>query len=89
MNIEKSKLDPSKICEFLGFMLNSTSMILELSREKRQKIPSLVTKFKNTKNCSIREFSQFIGNITAACPAAHYSWFHSKPFERQKYSKLP
>ena len=88
VNTEKSKLDPSKICKFLGFMLNSTSMTLELPLEKREKIRSLVTKVKNTKSCSIREFSQFIGNITAACPAVNYGWFHSKPFERQRYLAL-
>ena len=87
MNIKKSKLDPSKICKFLGFMLNSTSMKLELLLQKREKIRSLVTKFKNTKS-SIREFSQFIGNITAAGPAVDYGWFHSKPFERQRYLAL-
>lgn len=63
-------------------------MILELTEKKRQLILSLIKKFKTLQTCTIREFAQFVGNITAACPAVQYGWVYSKGFERQKYLAL-
>lgn len=63
-------------------------MTLELPETKRQLILSIIKKFKTLQSCTIREFAQFVGNITAACPAVQYGWAYSKGFERQKYLAL-
>lgn len=88
VNVAKSNLIPSVTCQFLGFIFDSASMTLELTEKKRKNILDLVTKFKEIRSCSIREFAQFVGNIAAACPAVNYGWFHSKSLEREKYLAL-
>lgn len=37
VNYEKSNLEPSQSCQFLGFILNSRKMTIELPKEKRKK----------------------------------------------------
>lgn len=69
---------------FLGFILNSSRMTLELPEKKRQLILSLIKKLKLY---SLVPFENLL-NITAACPAVKYDWLYSKGFERQKYLAL-
>lgn len=88
INKDKSELIPSTTCQFLGFILNSDLMTIELTPKKREHILELIKKFKSLDSCVIREFACFVGNITAACPAVNYGWFHSKIFEQQKYLSL-
>lgn len=88
INKEKSNLTPSTRCQFLGFILDSNCMTLELTKQKRKVILSLIKKFKDTEICKIKEFAQFVSNITAACPAVQYGWLYSKNFERQKFSLI-
>lgn len=78
INYEKSCTIPDNICKFLGFQINSINMTLELPYEKRCKIYELVLKM--SKNCfvKIREFAQFVGTLTAACPAVAYGWLYTK-----------
>lgn len=88
INTDKSILTPVTRCQFLGIILDSKSMNLELPEAKRIHILSLIKKFQNIKDCRIREFAQFVGTITAACLAVNYGWLYSKAFERQKYLAL-
>ncbi|CAD6230831.1 GSCOCG00012208001-RA-CDS [Cotesia congregata] len=88
INVDKSDLFPSTTCQFLGFILDSSAMTLELTRKKRKHILELVKKFKTINTCLIRDFACFVGNIIAVCPAVNYGWFHSKLFERQRYLSL-
>ncbi|CAG5109271.1 Protein of unknown function [Cotesia congregata] len=87
INEKKNKLAPSTSCKFLDFIFNSEQMTVELTQEKRFNIELILT-FKNLTHCSIREFSQLVGNITAACPSINYGWLHSKKFEQQRYLEL-
>ncbi|XP_043486358.1 uncharacterized protein LOC122513898 [Polistes fuscatus] len=64
--------------EYLGFILNLKKSNLD---------PSTSCKFLGFIFNS-QEFSQLVGNITAACPAINYGWLHSKKFERQRYLEL-
>ncbi|XP_043499927.1 uncharacterized protein LOC122522709 [Polistes fuscatus] len=64
--------------ESLGFILNLKKSNLD---------PSTSCKFLGFIFNS-QEFSQLVGNITAACPAINYGWLHSKKFERQRYLEL-
>ncbi|XP_057338526.1 uncharacterized protein LOC130676391 [Microplitis mediator] len=87
-----NNLNQTKQClESVGFVVNKDkSTLLPDTRCQflGQLIYTLITKFKNLKTCSIREFAQFVGNITAACPAVQYGWAYSKSLERQKYLAL-
>lgn len=84
INFQKSCTSPTQRCKFLGFFLNSTTMSLELTEEKRKNILQKTNKFLLLKQCKIREFAHYIGLLTAACPAVRYGWVYMKMFERQK-----
>ena len=62
---DKSKLIPSKIVEYLGFIIDSEKMIIYLSDQKNCIIP---TKPKLT----IRELASFIGTLTSSFPGNQF-----------------
>lgn len=88
LNLEKCQLRPSTTCKFLGFMLNSAEMQVELTDKKRQTILRLAQKFKNQKQCKIRDLARFLGILVAACPAVKYGPLYTKRLERQKFLAL-
>lgn len=88
INEKKSCKVPAQICSFLGFVFNSRTMTLELSREKRQKIKDQVNLFKGKHKCKIEEFARLVGCLVSCCPAIQYSWAHIKALEREKYLAL-
>lgn len=88
INYEKSVLIPSKHCRYLGMIINTSEMILELPREKRDKISVMLNTLSKKSQISIRDFAKFLGTLTAACPAVAYGWTYTKIFERDKYLAL-
>nr|WP_253308900.1 reverse transcriptase domain-containing protein [Rickettsia endosymbiont of Ceutorhynchus assimilis] len=84
INFSKSSPSPQQTCTFLGFTYNSLNMKICLPELKKQKIIKLATKFFKCEKCRIREFAQFIGVLTSACPAVKYGWLYTKNFERVK-----
>jgi hypothetical protein len=88
INIQKSMLEPQQVCRYLGFMFDSVHMTLSLTTEKREKIAVLVNTFLSLPICTIREFSQLIGTLIAACPAVKYGWLYTRILERQKFLAL-
>lgn len=88
INCEKSSLSPNKICQFLGFILKSQNMSLELPFKKRQSILKRTIKIKNLHKMPIRDFARYAGTLTAACPAVAYGWVYTKSIERAKYLAL-
>lgn len=88
INIEKSTLIPSKVCKFLGFVLDTDKLRIILPKEKKDKIKKWTLHFKNKSRCKIQEFAQFIGFLVAACPAVKYGWMYLKDFDRQKFLAL-
>lgn len=88
INTDKSQMIPSNICKFLGFVFNTTDMKIYLPDEKKHRIFEKTIEFLNTKRCSIRYFAEFIGLLTAACPAVRYGWLYTKLFEREKFLAL-
>lgn len=88
INYKKSSLLPQQECKFLGFIYNTTNLSVSLPIDKRCNIAQLVKKFISLPPCTIREFAQLIGVLTAACPAVKYGWLYTKTLERQKYLLL-
>lgn len=88
INEKKSSLSPSRICTFLGFVYDTTSMTLQLPNEKKNKILKVVQQFKTKNYCKIRDFAELIGMLISACPAVEYGWCHTKMFERAKVLAL-
>lgn len=88
INYTKSTLTPCKSCKFLGFLLNSYNMTLELPQKKKYDLLKRIESLLKLKSMSIRDFASFLGNLIAACPAIAYSWLYTKSFERAKYLAL-
>lgn len=88
INYEKSCLQPTQSCKFLGFIFNTQDMTISLPEQKRSNLAQLLERFSKLPRCSIREFAQFIGSLIAACPAIKYGWLYTKTFEREKFLAL-
>lgn len=84
INIEKSILEPTKECTFLGFNYNTSGMSIKLPQEKKDALQQNIQKFSVKKRCKVREFARLIGKLVAASPAVEYGWLYIKNFEREK-----
>jgi hypothetical protein len=83
INYEKSQTTPSNRSKFLGFILDSTMMKVELPESKRRRISQQIKGMKISKAYSIREFASIIGSLGACCPAVKYGWVYMKDLERE------
>lgn len=88
INEEKSNLQPSNKCKYLGYMLDSHRFEVSLPQEKRKRIKEELLKWIHIKKCTIRQFAQIIGLLVSACPAIEYGWLYTKDLERCKYLNL-
>lgn len=88
INERKSQLVPSKVCKFLGFIINSEKFQVSLPPEKITRIKSEIEKYLALKRCKIRDFASFVGLLTSACPGIEYGWLYTKNFERCKFLNL-
>lgn len=88
INWEKSNMSPSTVCQYLGFIFDSTNMTLSLPTNKRQVLLGETIKMSNRSVCKIRDFAKFLGKLIAACPALDYSWTYTKRFEAIKSFSL-
>lgn len=88
INKQKSSLVPKNSCQYLGMILNSLDMTIELPVLKRHEIIRVLKILRSRKVCSIKEFASLVGRIVAACPAIQYGWSYTKSLERVKYLNL-
>ena len=85
---EKSVLIPSQSLTFLGFNLNSVSMTLSLTQEKRDKLESLCTEAMNGEDLSICFVAKVIGKVVSALPGMVFGRLHYRNLERDKIYAL-
>lgn len=65
INKKNSKLDPERTCKYLGFVINSAQLTIELPRGKKVELIIRFGRWKERKEtCSIREFAQFRFNYS-------------------------
>lgn len=88
INFSKSILIPTKICKYLGFVLNSHEMTLELAVEKKSRITEAIDNLLSKSDIKIRNFARFIGYLTSACPSVPYGPLYCKNFERARFMAL-
>ena len=85
---EKSVLIPSQSLTFLGFNLNSVSMTVTLTQEKRDQLESLCTEAMNGEDLSIRFVPKVIGKVVSALPGMEFGRLHYRNLERDKIYAL-
>ncbi|XP_074102142.1 uncharacterized protein LOC141529496 [Cotesia typhae] len=88
VNFEKSKLEPDRRCRYLGFMLDSSKMRVELPGDKKVVIEKQIKDLRKKGTVKIRDFAKVIGLIVACCPAVEYSLLHCRSFEKAKIRSL-
>ena len=88
INYKKSILTPTKVCEYLGWEINSNDFTVQLTKPKKQKLSLLLKTFVTKNECSIREFAEFIGKLVAASQGVEYGLLYTRALERQKITAL-
>ena len=81
VSVQKSVLTPVHRIEFLGFILDSTTMTVELTQSKKRKIKNLGQKLLKQTRVTIQALAEFIGNVVAADPAVQFAPLHYKGLE--------
>ena len=79
INLDKSVLDPTKIIEFLGFILNSEDMTVKVSEEKCADILMKCRAILQADFCPIRKLASLVGSFVAceiAIPMARVFYRH-------------
>ena len=81
---EKSVFIPTQKLVFLGFILDSVSMLVYLTPEKALKLKQAATDLFNCKNPTIREVAKVLGLIVSSFPGVAYGPLHYRYLERDK-----
>ena len=84
----KSVLTPTQELTFLGYIINSRTMTLTLTIEKKEKIIILCQKLLCNKTYTIREVASALGNLVAALVAVPYGKLYYRSIENEKILAL-
>ena len=85
---EKSCLVPAQEIVFLGFVINSVKMTVQLTLEKKVEIRNMSIDILKNPYISIRALASFIGKITASFPGVRCGPLHYRNLERDKCDAL-
>ena len=61
VNFKKSKLIPTRICKYLGFILDTNKSILSLTGEKKENLLKHLKSFLLLDSCRIKVLAQLLG----------------------------
>ena len=85
---DKSVLDPTQIITFLGFIISSKQMTVQLTLEKREKIRSFASRILNNESTTLIVLAEFIGLLVASGPGVHQAALHYKGLEIERDQML-
>jgi hypothetical protein len=88
VNYRKSQLLPCQEMEFLGFLIDSNGMTLQLPGEKLRKIRRKCQKLLDQTTISVRELSKFLGLLTSSIQAIFPAPIHYRHLQRLKNTTL-
>ncbi|XP_034945012.1 uncharacterized protein [Chelonus insularis] len=88
VNFKKSKLNPERRCKYLGFILDSSLMRVELPEEQKLAVQKQIKDLKKKSTIKIREFAKVIGSVVACYSAVEYGLLHCRSFEKAKIRAL-
>jgi hypothetical protein len=84
VNYKKSLLVPSQQIEFLGLLIDSKALTLQLPGEKLRKIRKNCQKLLGLQEVSIRELSKFLGLLTSSIQAIFPAPLHFRHLQHLK-----
>ena len=82
---DKSVILPSQCIEFLGFLLNSVTMTVTLTPDKKAKLIRLCQKFLRPNTLfTIRQVASLIGSLVSSFPGVEFGPLHYRHIEVDK-----
>jgi hypothetical protein len=88
INLDKSVVEPAHTIEFLGFLLNSTTMTIALPSRKVHQIQQSARKMLKTTQITTRSLAQLLGLMVAAHPAVLPAPLYYRQLEKQKIRQV-
>ena len=85
---EKCILTPTQEITFLGFIFNSTNMMVYSSHKKKKKLKFLCTQALDGDILSIRFVARVIGKTASSLPGSEFGKLHYQNLERNKIRAL-
>ena len=84
INLKKSLFNPTQDIDFLGFRVDSRTMMLTLPQEKVEKIKKECQHTLNQNSMSARKLAHLIGLLTSTSPAINPAPLHYRALQRNK-----
>lgn len=84
INWEKSETKPTTRIKFLGMIIDSVKMNLELPPDKKNRIREMIIQPLRQHSISLQNLARLTGVLVSACPAVAYGWLYYKELERLK-----
>ena len=88
INPDKSQLEPSTIITFLGFIINSVTMTVTLTDEKKAKLLKIIDDVLSKSFVKIRTVASLIGNMVSTFPGSLYGPLYYRTIECDKNKAL-
>ena len=84
----RSILNPTQEIEFLGFVFNSVTMTISITKGKTEAIILKIRRFLRHKSPTIRELTSVIGSVISLFPAIPFCKLHYRTLEKDKTNAL-
>ena len=88
INNKKSEFIPTTKITFLGFIIDSVSMTVQLTQDKKEKIISFGKEILEIKEVKIQTLASFIGILVSCFPGVLYGPLFYRSLERDKIKGL-
>ena len=89
INTKKSLLIPQQTTEFLGFLINSTTLQIQMPQEKLRKIQHDARWLLQHQSITVRDLARFVGKTTALSKAIWQAPLHYRGIQALMNSVLP
>ena len=84
IHLNKSVFVPSQDITFLEFIIDSISMTIKLTDEKKDHLIQDCLRLQNKREVVIRDLAQVVGKMVASEPGVEYAALYYKPLKQAK-----
>ena len=88
IHLEKSRLLPVHVIEYLGFLIDSVTMTIRLTPLKRQKVLSIISEIISSKSLLIRDLAKLFGTLESTLPGVQFGRLHVWHLQQDKNEAL-
>ena len=88
INHEKSMLSPHTRLTYLGYVINTNTMMVTLPQDKIDTVVHQIEALLQKRKVTVRNVAKIIGSLVACFPAAQYGPLHYRKLEREKIATL-